>query len=77
MYFITPQDLTKNSGVAFGTSGLRGLVAELNAELCSAFVAAFLNVLKTWRIQLRSAILVVMRPSAKILQKRLNEVFYS
>ncbi len=29
------------------------------------------------RIQLRSAILVVMRPSAKILQKRLNEVFYS
>ena len=31
----------------------------------------------TRRIQLRSAILVVMRPSAKILQKRLNEVFYS
>ena len=32
---------------------------------------------KVGRIQLRSAILVVMRPSAKILQKRLNEVFYS
>lgn len=36
------QDLMATSGVRFGTSGARGLVADMNSEVCFAYTAAFL-----------------------------------
>ena len=36
-------DLIKNSGIAFGTSGARGLVADFTPEVCAAFTVAFLD----------------------------------
>nr|ELS4524387.1 phosphomannomutase [Enterobacter hormaechei] len=35
-----------NSGVAFGTSGVRGLVDEFTPEVCSAFMHSFVDVIK-------------------------------
>ncbi len=38
------QHLMDSSGVRFGTSGARGLVADMSAEICFAYTAAFLQV---------------------------------
>lgn len=38
------QDLMQKSGVAFGTSGTRGLVVQMTDEVCAAYVSAFLTV---------------------------------
>ena len=37
------EDLMSRSGVRFGTSGARGLVAEMSDEVCYAYAAAFLQ----------------------------------
>jgi phosphomannomutase len=39
------QQLMDSSGVRFGTSGARGLVADMSAEICYAYSAAFLQVI--------------------------------
>lgn len=39
------QHLMDSSGVRFGTSGARGLVADMSAEICYAYTAAFLQVI--------------------------------
>lgn len=39
------QQLMDSSGVRFGTSGARGLVADMSAEVCYAYTAAFLQVI--------------------------------
>ena len=38
------QNLMDSSGVRFGTSGARGLVADMTAEICFAYTTAFLQV---------------------------------
>ncbi len=38
-------DIFARSGAAFGTSGLRGLVDDLDDETCIAYVTAFLDFL--------------------------------
>lgn len=38
------QSLMDSSGVRFGTSGARGLVVDMSAEICFAYTAAFLQV---------------------------------
>ena len=35
-----------NSGVAFGTSGARGLVEQFTPDVCAAFTLAFIDTLK-------------------------------
>jgi phosphomannomutase len=40
---INVNSLMTSSGVIFGTSGLRGLVAQMSDELCYAYVTAFLQ----------------------------------
>ena len=35
----------KNSNVAFGTSGARGLVVDFTPEVCAAFAHAFIDVM--------------------------------
>ena len=40
---ISIQDLIDVSGVRFGTSGVRGLVADMTSEVCFAYTSAFLK----------------------------------
>ncbi|GAB1620100.1 phosphomannomutase [Agarivorans albus] len=52
------------SGIAFGTSGARGLVEQFTAETCGAFALAFLNSLKAnYRVS-QLAIAIDNRPSS-------------
>ncbi len=59
---IAIQDLMDASGVCFGTSGARGLVAEMSSELCFAYTTAFLNTISA--TSGRVALAMDMRPSS-------------
>lgn len=52
------------TGVAFGTSGVRGLVTQMSAELCAAYTTAFLTVLKDSFQFKRVALGIDLRPSS-------------
>ncbi|WP_338035090.1 phosphomannomutase [Halomonas urmiana] len=52
------------SGVAFGTSGARGLVTQLTDEVCAAFTAAFLGMMRQHSRVERLAIGRDLRPSS-------------
>ncbi|NBW48537.1 MAG: phosphomannomutase [Betaproteobacteria bacterium] len=43
MTVLTLQDMATQSGVAFGTSGARGKVADMTPDLCHAYATAFIN----------------------------------
>jgi phosphomannomutase len=43
MTVLTLRDMATQSGVAFGTSGARGKVADMTPDLCHAYATAFLN----------------------------------
>lgn len=43
MNVLTLRELAAQSGVAFGTSGARGLVADMSPALCHAYASAFIN----------------------------------
>lgn len=43
MSVLTLRELAAQSGVAFGTSGARGLVADMSPALCHAYASAFIN----------------------------------
>jgi phosphomannomutase len=43
MNVSTLQEIATQSGVAFGTSGARGLVADMTPALCHAYTTAFIN----------------------------------
>ena len=54
----------QKSGVAFGTSGTRGLVAQMTDEVCAAYVAAFLIVIaRSFNFE-RVALGMDLRPSS-------------
>ena len=53
-----------NSGVAFGTSGARGLVDQFTPDVCAAFSLAFINTLKGQFTFDRLAIAIDNRPSS-------------
>jgi len=54
----------QQSGVAFGTSGARGLVVQMTDEVCEAYASAFLTVVaRSFRFQ-RVALGVDLRPSS-------------
>jgi len=57
------QQLMDASGVRFGTSGARGLAAELTAELCFAYTTAFLQVIAA-PVGSRVALGMDLRPSS-------------
>jgi phosphomannomutase len=60
----TIQELMQQSGVAFGTSGARGLVVQMTDEVCEAYAAAFLTVVaRSFRFE-RVALGVDLRPSS-------------
>ena len=59
---IVIQDLMNSSGVRFGTSGARGLVADMSDEVCFAYTSAFLNSVATTRGSV--ALAMDLRPSS-------------
>lgn len=44
-YMNITNDVIKNSGIAFGTSGARGLVKDFTPNVCAAFTYAFIDVM--------------------------------
>jgi len=57
------QHLMDSSGVRFGTSGARGLVADMSAEVCYAYTAAFLQIIAA-QPGSRIALGIDLRPSS-------------
>lgn len=60
---IDIQQLMDRSGVRFGTSGARGLVADMTTEVCFAYTAAFLQVIAA-PAGSRIALGIDLRPSS-------------
>ncbi|WP_234495033.1 phosphomannomutase [Vibrio maritimus] len=54
----------KQSGIAFGTSGARGLVTQFTSDVCAAFTAAFIAALKPNFTVKKVAIAIDNRPSS-------------
>jgi len=61
---INIKALMQTSGVAFGTSGTRGLVADMTDEVCAAYVTAFLIVMSRSFKFTRVALGMDLRPSS-------------
>jgi len=59
---IAIQGLMESSGVRFGTSGTRGLVANMSSELCFAYTSAFLKAIAATSGSV--ALAVDLRPSS-------------
>ncbi|OGT21006.1 MAG: phosphomannomutase, partial [Gallionellales bacterium RIFOXYB12_FULL_54_9] len=57
-------DVMTNSGVAFGTSGARGLVSQMTDEVCAAYALAFLSVVRLAFSTTRIALGMDLRPSS-------------
>ena len=64
---LSVKNLTNNLDVAFGTSGVRGLVKDLTPSICFAFVKAFLQV--NTSPSKRIAIGIDLRPSSLSMAK--------
>lgn len=64
MKTVVIRDVMINSGVAFGTSGARGLVSQMTDEVCAAYAAAFLAVVKQSFNVTRIALGTDLRPSS-------------
>jgi len=61
---INIREVMASSGVAFGTSGARGLVTSMTDEVCAAYAAAFLQVVSQSFNVTRIAIGIDLRPSS-------------
>lgn len=57
-------DVMNSSGVTFGTSGARGLVSKMTDEVCAAYAAAFLSVIRQSFEVTRIALGIDLRPSS-------------
>ena len=58
-----------DSGVAFGTSGARGLVSQMTDEVCAAYATAFLSVISQSFTVMRVALGMDLRPSSPRIVK--------
>jgi phosphomannomutase len=61
---IVIRDMMQSSGVGFGTSGARGLVSQMTDEVCAAYAAAFLSVVRHSFNVTRVALGMDLRPSS-------------
>ena len=61
---VSVSQVIKESGVAFGTSGARGLVTDFKPEVCAAFTLAFIQVMQQSFGFDRLAIAIDNRPSS-------------
>ncbi|HHD7223534.1 TPA: phosphomannomutase [Citrobacter freundii] len=57
-------DVIKASGIAFGTSGARGLVIDFTPEVCAAFTASFVTVMQQHFSFEKVALAIDNRPSS-------------
>ncbi|MCD9513354.1 phosphomannomutase [Photobacterium carnosum] len=81
---LVSNEIIKESGVQFGTSGARGLVAQFTANVCAAFSHAFISCMQTEFNFKQVAIAIDNRPSspamaqacAKAVQQLGLEVIY-
>ena len=64
MSLLTTDRVIAESGVAFGTSGARGLVEQFSTDVCAAFTCAFVDSLKTQFSFNTLAIAIDNRPSS-------------
>ena len=64
MKTVVIRDVMDSSGVAFGTSGARGLVSQMTDEVCAAYAAAFLSVVRQSFAVTRVALGMDLRPSS-------------
>ena len=64
MKTIAIREMMQSSGVGFGTSGARGLVSQMTDEVCAAYAAAFLNVVRKSFTVTRVALGMDLRPSS-------------
>jgi phosphomannomutase len=64
METINIRDVMASSGVTFGTSGARGLVSAMTDEVCAAYAAAFLSVVRQSFNVSRIALGMDLRPSS-------------
>jgi len=73
MKTIRIAQLMQDSGVVFGTSGTRGLVAQMSDELCLAYTSAFIAVLRhSFRFS-RVALGIDLRPSSPKLPRPVRQ----
>jgi phosphomannomutase len=64
MTIINIQQMMADSGVAFGTSGARGLVNQMNDQVCAAYTLAFLHGLGLAKPGQKIALGMDLRPSS-------------
>ena len=64
MKTVKIRDVMTSSGVAFGTSGARGLVSAMTDEVCAAYATAFLSVARQSFTFERIALGMDLRPSS-------------
>lgn len=64
MKTVKISDVMDSSGVAFGTSGARGLVSAMTDEVCAAYAVAFLSVISHSFAVTRVALGIDLRPSS-------------
>lgn len=64
MASINIQQMMADSGVAFGTSGARGLVSQMTGEVCAAYTLAFLQGLNLAEPGRKIALGMDLRPSS-------------
>ncbi|WP_461602290.1 phosphomannomutase [Aeromonas rivipollensis] len=85
MIALNSSFLISSGGVAFGTSGARGLVVDFTPEICAAFTHAFVAVMRREFIVERVAVAIDNRPSsygmaqacaAALLQAGIEPIYY-
>lgn len=82
---LNSSDLISKGGIAFGTSGARGLVVDFTPEICAAFTHAFVSVLRKEFDVSHLALAIDNRPSsfamaqacaAALIQTDIEPIFY-
>lgn len=82
---LNTKDVMISSGIAFGTSGARGLVVDFTPEVCAAFTHAFVAVLRQDFSPKQLALAIDNRPSsyamaqacaAALLQAGVEPIYY-
>lgn len=61
---LKTKDVISQGGVAFGTSGARGLVIDFTPEICAAFAHAFISVVRKEFVVSSMALAIDNRPSS-------------
>lgn len=72
MALLYSNSVIDKSGVAFGTSGARGLVAQFSPEVCAAFTLAFVDTIKSEFTFDTLAIAIDNRPSSYAMAQACN-----